>query len=86
MSMEWEDVASDDLADIWVVATPEERVEIERAVLRTNRLLAADPENEGESRGGNARVLIVPPLTVWYRVQPGPRAVVFGVRHTRPRP
>ena len=86
MSMEWEDVASDDLADIWVVATPEERVEIERAVLRANRLLAVDPENEGESRGGNDRVLIVPPLTVWYRVRPGPRAVVFYVRHARPRP
>ncbi len=86
MKAEWDDASSDALADIWVVATPAERDEIERAVLRANRLLAGDPENEGESRGGNARVLIVPPLTVWYRVQPGPQAVVFGVRHARPRP
>jgi plasmid stabilization system protein ParE len=83
---EWADAASDDLADIWVAATPDDRDEIERAVLRANRLLTDDPENEGESRPGNARVLIVPPLTVWYRVRPGPQARVFGVRRFRQRP
>ena len=86
MKAEWDDASSDALADIWVAATPEERDEIERAVLRANRLLTDDPENEGESRGGNDRVLIVTPLTVWYRVRPGPRAVVFNVRRARPRP
>ena len=60
--------------------------EFERAVLRANRLLTDDPENAGESRSGSDRVLIVPPLTVWYRVRPGPRAVVFNVRSARPRP
>lgn len=86
MTPEWIDAAKDDLADLWVAAPPDERDEIERAVLRENRLLADDPENEGESRPGNARVLIVSPLTIWYRVQPGPQARVFGVRRFRKRP
>ena len=86
MKAEWDDASSDALADIWVVATPAERDEIERAVVLANRLLTDNPENEGESRGGSDRVLIVRPLTVWYRVRPGPRAVVFNVRRARPRP
>jgi hypothetical protein len=81
----WSEHASDQHADIWVAATVDERDVIERAVLRTNRLLGDDPENEGESRPGGARVLIAPPLTVWYFVAPGPQARVFGVHRFRTR-
>lgn len=85
MNPEWTDEARDELADIWVAATVEERTEIERAVLRADRLIVADPTGAGESRGGNARVVIVPPLTVWYRVERGPRGLVFGVRRPQSR-
>lgn len=75
----------DDLADAWAAATPEERDRIEAAVLRANRLLRDDPDGTGESRGGNARVVVVDQLTVWFRVRPGrvPRAT--HVRCVRPR-
>lgn len=83
MKPDWDESAYDDLADIWVAATVDDRAAIERAVLRANRLLTEDPENEGESRSGNVRVLFAPPLVVWYRVQPGPRARVVNVRRFR---
>ena len=79
MNPDWDDAAKDELADIWVTATPEERDEIEKAVLRANRELADDPE-VGESRDGNSRVHFVPPLTLWYRVMPDSRARVVSVR------
>lgn len=85
MNPEWSDSAYDDLADIWVGATLDERTEIERAVLRANRVIGEDPTGAGESRGGNVRVVIAAPLTVWYRVQTGPRGLVFGVRRPQPR-
>ena len=50
MKPEWDDAAGDALADIWVAATPAERDEIERAVLRANRLLSDDPKGRA-SRG-----------------------------------
>jgi hypothetical protein len=78
----WSNAALDALADIWVAATSTDRNEIERAVHEINRELADDPANKGESRSGSARALIESPLTVWYRVLPGPQARVFSVlRH-----
>ena len=86
MNPEWSDAALDALADIWVAATTADRDEIERAVREINRELADDPANKGESRVGGTRALIVAPLTVWYRVLPGPQARVFSVRRHRQRP
>lgn len=86
MNPEWANRASDVLADIWVEATPDERDQIERAVLRANNELADDPANKGESRAGGLRVLISPPLTLWFRVLPGQRARVVNVRWHGRRP
>lgn len=86
MKPDWTNAASDALADIWVAATPDERDEIERAVLHANSTLTDDPANKGESRSGGVRVFISPPLTLWYRVLPGQQARVFGVRRHQPRP
>ena len=85
MTPDWDEAASDELADIWVAATPEERDRIEAAVLRANRLIRDDPQGAGESRGGKARVLFVDQLTVWFRVPPGGVARVTHVRWVRPR-
>lgn len=78
--------ALDQLADIWVAATQDDRDVIERAVLEVNRELADDPANKGESRSGGRRTLIASPLTVWFRVLPGQQARVFGVRRHGQRP
>lgn len=82
---EWDEAAYDALADIWVEATPEEREEFERLVQRANRILRDDPANVGESRDGRDRVLIVEQLTFWFRLRPGPRALVFHIHRSRRR-
>ena len=80
MNPVWDDDAADELADIWVAATPEERDVIERAVLRVNRELVENPEI-GETRIGDSRVHFSSPLTVWYSIDPDLRVpLVFGVR------
>lgn len=83
----WEDHARDELADVWVAATPDEREVIERVVLSVERDLRTDPFEVGESRGDRFRVLIRPPLTFWYTVSPGGAEVrIFRVLRPRPRP
>jgi plasmid stabilization system protein ParE len=66
----WDESAYDELADIWVQATPELRDRIEAAVHRANAALRADPLGEGESRAGDRRLVFYPPLAVLYRVSP----------------
>jgi hypothetical protein len=41
---------------------------IERAMIETDRRLAVDPAEQGESRSDFERVLIVPPLTITFEV------------------
>ena len=70
MSMvEWADSARDQLADIWVAATPEERDHIAAIVERLIRRLENDPLDVGECRAGGMRIEICPPLAVsfWFR-------------------
>lgn len=69
-SLEWEEAARDELADIWVAATPAERADIEQVVIAAERDLKNDPLDVGESRYDNVRVLIRDPLTFWYDVSP----------------
>jgi hypothetical protein len=45
-------------------------VPIKRAVSEIDRRLAADPDGEGESRGGRERVLIAGPLPAFYEAFP----------------
>jgi hypothetical protein len=81
----WHDRALDQLADIWVRATPDERDQIEAAVNRINAALRNRPDDQGESRGGNYRVIIREPLSVWFRVDPSSTAHVVQVRMRRRR-
>jgi hypothetical protein len=66
----WDDAAYDEVADMWVRATPDERDRIEAAVNLLNARLRRDPLGQGESRGGNRRLAFFPPLAVLYRVNP----------------
>lgn len=84
MNPQWDEAAYDALADIWVRITPEERDRVEAAVNRANRDLQVAPEIQGESRAGVARVLIISPITFWFRVQPSGVARIFHVHHIGP--
>lgn len=52
----WRESALDAMADAFVTADPARRTLIERAVIFFNNALANDPQNLGESRGGNRRI------------------------------
>jgi hypothetical protein len=82
----WLESALDQLADIWVQVDSAERTRIEAAVNRINAELARDPSGAGESRAGGNRILCSLPITVRFRVEPGPVAVVYHVHHVRSRP
>jgi hypothetical protein len=74
----WRPSAEQKLADLWMTAPDKEGVA--HAADTIGAMLAQDPESVGESRSGNARVLIVEPLAVYYEVQAADRSVwVFSV-------
>ena len=76
----------DSLADIWVVADPEERPRIEETILAVNRDLEEDAARIGESREGNLRVMFRGNLTFWFSVTPGSRRIrILEVHKVRPR-
>lgn len=77
--VEWWGKARDQLADIWVQATPDERDRIEREIPAVERDLADAPEVIGESRGGRLRVVIRDELTYWFAVEPGGRVRIVRV-------
>lgn len=52
----WSNRALDQLAELYVEATPEERKRMAAGVDALNARLRADPLNEGESRAGGIRV------------------------------
>jgi plasmid stabilization system protein ParE len=72
----WTNAALDELADIWVAATPALRDRIEAAVLRLGNQLASDPTAVGESRDGNRRVVFDAPIAIICRVETGSQSVL----------
>jgi hypothetical protein len=76
--------AQDHLANIWLNAP--DRQAVTDAADEIDRLLASDPLNAGESRGGNTRIIVERPLTALYDVFPDDALVeVFAVFHWRRR-
>ncbi len=80
----WSDQALDELADIWVRATPDERTAIQARVEYVNLRLDREPLTFGEEREGNIRADVHPVLTVWFSIRDGQRARVTHV-HRPPR-
>jgi hypothetical protein len=68
--------ALDELADIWVIATPELSDRIETSVRRLGRQLQDDPLALGEYRANNRRVAFDPPIAIIYRIDSTGQAVV----------
>jgi len=70
--------AQDQLADIWLSAPDPQAVA--EAAGAIDRILASNPLDASESRGGNSRTIIQRPLTVLYDVyQDDALAEVFAV-------
>jgi hypothetical protein len=68
------------LAQVWLDAPG--RNAVTAAANEVDRLLAADPALQGESRSAGLRVLIVDPLMVGYSVdEERMRVIVFSVRY-----
>jgi hypothetical protein len=70
----WVSEAEEELASIWVRA--EDRDLITRTAFSIDRMLGNNPENAGESRSGDRRVLLIPPLGVTFSVSPQDRVVL----------
>jgi plasmid stabilization system protein ParE len=73
-ALNWTEQALNELAEIYVTATVEERERMARGVDALNTRLRSDPLNEGESRTGGLRMTFPDLLSVWFRLT-GPRAV-----------
>ena len=81
----WSRRASSALAEIWL-QWPGEHDDIRAAANSIDRLLSANPVEQGESRDNGRRVLFVPPLIVTYRVDGNAPVVhVLGIRGMRRR-
>jgi hypothetical protein len=66
--IDWDEVARDELADIWVAATVSDRDTIAAIVENTIRDIERDSLDVGESRQGNLRLAIHLPMSLWFRV------------------
>jgi hypothetical protein len=66
--VEWLHSALDELAGIWIKATPSQRQAITAASHAIDQQLAMNPEDHGESRPKGRRIHFSPPLGVSYRV------------------
>ena len=62
----WTRRASNQLATIWINDADQNAVTF--ASHRIDQLLASDPENQGEERPNNRRVMFEPPILVVYRI------------------
>lgn len=66
--IEWIDLATSSLAELWMKADSELRAEITSAIREIENNLKKDPSNVGESRRAGARVIVTFPLTVIFHV------------------
>jgi hypothetical protein len=62
----WSTVAQNDLAQLWVTAP--DRAAVTAAANRIDQLLRRDPHAQGESRFESSRILVEPPLAVYFRI------------------
>ena len=76
----WKPSVKQRLADIWITAP--DRPAVTEAANAIDKSLRVDPLDQGESRSGSVRILIVLPLAVVYDVREDDRLVeVLSVRH-----
>jgi plasmid stabilization system protein ParE len=82
--LKWSNTALDQLADVYVAATVDQRAQIAAAVVTLNARLRTEPLTVGESRVGGFRIGFAPWLAVLFHVSEADRNVhVVRVRPTR---
>jgi hypothetical protein len=64
----WARSATSALTNFWLTAQSAERQRINDAVIQIDSLLAANPQEQGESRATDQRILLVPPLAAIYKI------------------
>ena len=62
----WAELAKAQLARL--LSDPELQMDVIRAFYRVEAILGYFPDQVGESRGANKRIVIEAPLTVYYRI------------------
>jgi len=72
----WKPAAQQELAQLWINAA--DRSALAAAADLIDALLKTDPQSQGESRHGDMRVLICPPLAVNYKVSEADRIVLVS--------
>jgi hypothetical protein len=74
----WTAEAEDELAELWIAAV--DRAAVSFAANEIDVILRNDAPEQGESREGDERILLVPPLGVLFKVLANDRAAyVFAV-------
>ena len=73
----WTSKARQQLTEIWIETN--NRQEVSEAANRIDQLLRESPSNQGESRGGDQRILLEFPLLVIYDVREQDRIVRVAV-------
>lgn len=74
-TLRWRNDVLEALADLYVAATPAERVRMAAAVDALNARLRSDPLVEGESRAGGYRITFISLLVVGFYVDKANREV-----------
>lgn len=69
----WNPSAERDLAELWMNST--DRESVAAAADEIDAGLRRDAPFQGESRGGNSRILVVPPLAILFDVNHDDRMV-----------
>jgi plasmid stabilization system protein ParE len=72
----WTVEAQDELTEIWL--SHWDRAGVTAATHRIDTLLARDPEDQGESRPDDRRIMFDSPLVVIYRIVEADRQVIVS--------
>ena len=84
-TVEWSRRALDAIAKLWLDHS-DQRSAITQAIATIDQLLQFAPENQGESRDDDRRILFVPPLVVIFRVDIDRQlARILDARHLKRR-
>jgi len=74
----WSEDALDQLADIYVGLTPQERQRLANSVAALNGRLQTNPEQEGESRSDGYRLVFITLAAVMFHVDLSARVVTVS--------
>lgn len=74
----WTPAAEAALSDLWTSAS--DQLSVTSAADSMDRMLSSDPQTKGEERDDDVRILIVPPLAIYFFVSVDDRlATVYAV-------